>query len=72
MADEPWAHSRWDLRLAQSPGAPETAEFNDPRADFGWLYSYETGLIPCLTQLRPERKLTLVVTPERRVLRWRR
>lgn len=43
MADEPWAHSRWDLRLDQSPDAPDTAEFNDPRADFGWIHSYETG-----------------------------
>ncbi len=43
MADEPWAHSRWDLRLGQSPDAPETAEFNDPRGDFGWIHSYETG-----------------------------
>jgi pyruvate formate lyase activating enzyme len=43
MADEPWATSRWDLRLDQSPQAPETAEFNDPRGDFGWIHSYETG-----------------------------
>ncbi len=43
MADEPWAKNRYDLRLAQSPDAPETAEFNDPRGDFGWIHSYETG-----------------------------
>src|SRR3954452_4753091 len=43
MADETWAHSRYDLRLAQSPGAPDLAEFNDPRGDFGWIHSYETG-----------------------------
>jgi pyruvate formate lyase activating enzyme len=43
MADEPWAHSRYDLQQARSPDAPETATFNDPRADFGWIHSYETG-----------------------------
>src|SRR3954454_2610940 len=43
MADEPWAHSRYDLQQARSPDAPETAEFNDPRGDFGWIHSYETG-----------------------------
>src|SRR5215212_3601472 len=43
MADEPWASSRWELRVSQSPDAPETAEFNDPRGDFGWIHSYETG-----------------------------
>jgi pyruvate formate lyase activating enzyme len=43
MADEPWAHSRYDLRLDQSPDAPETESFSDPRGDFGWIHSYETG-----------------------------
>jgi pyruvate formate lyase activating enzyme len=43
MADEPWAHSRYDLQRARSPDAPETATFNDPRGDFGWIHSYETG-----------------------------
>ena len=43
MADEPWAHSRYDLQQARSPDAPETATFNDPRGDFGWIHSYETG-----------------------------
>lgn len=43
MADEPWAQSRYDLRLEQSPDAPEADEFNDPRGDFGWIHSYETG-----------------------------
>jgi pyruvate formate lyase activating enzyme len=43
MADEPWAHSRYDLQQARSPDAPETDTFNDPRGDFGWIHSYETG-----------------------------
>jgi pyruvate formate lyase activating enzyme len=43
MADEPWANSRYALRQSQSPDAPETARFNDPRGDFGWIHSYETG-----------------------------
>jgi pyruvate formate lyase activating enzyme len=43
MAEEPWANSRHDLRLAQSPDAPDTAEFNDHRGEFGWIHSYETG-----------------------------
>jgi pyruvate formate lyase activating enzyme len=43
MADEPWAHSRYDLQQARSPDAPETADFNDPRGDLGWIHSYETG-----------------------------
>jgi pyruvate formate lyase activating enzyme len=43
MADEPWASNRHELRLEQSPDAPETAEFHDPRGDFGWIHSYETG-----------------------------
>jgi pyruvate formate lyase activating enzyme len=43
MADEPWAHSRYDLQRARSPDAPETATFRDPRGDFGWIHSYETG-----------------------------
>lgn len=42
-ADEPWARSRYELRTRQSPDAPDTAEFNDPRAEFGWIHSYETG-----------------------------
>jgi pyruvate formate lyase activating enzyme len=43
MDGEPWANSRYALRVSQSPDAPETAEFNDPRGDFGWIHSYETG-----------------------------
>ena len=43
MADEPWAHSRYDLQQARSPDAPETDTFNDPRGDVGWIHSYETG-----------------------------
>jgi pyruvate formate lyase activating enzyme len=43
MAEEPWANSRHELRLAQSPDAPDTAEFNDHRGEFGWIHSYETG-----------------------------
>jgi pyruvate formate lyase activating enzyme len=43
MAEEPWANSRHALRLAQSPDAPDTAEFNDHRGEFGWIHSYETG-----------------------------
>jgi pyruvate formate lyase activating enzyme len=43
MADEPWAHSRYALQQARSPDAPETDTFNDPRGDFGWIHSYETG-----------------------------
>jgi len=41
--DEPWANSRYALRVSQSPDAPDTAEFNDPRGDYGWIHSYETG-----------------------------
>ena len=43
MDDEAWAHNRHELRQSQSPDAPETATFNDPRGDFGWIHSYETG-----------------------------
>jgi pyruvate formate lyase activating enzyme len=43
MADEPWAKSRYDLQQARSPDAPDTATFNDPRGDVGWIHSYETG-----------------------------
>lgn len=43
MTNEPWANSRHAMRLSQSPDAPETAEFNDVRGDFGWIHSYETG-----------------------------
>jgi pyruvate formate lyase activating enzyme len=43
MADEPWANTRHALRTEQSPDAPETAKFNDPRGEFGWIHSYETG-----------------------------
>jgi pyruvate formate lyase activating enzyme len=43
MADESWGSNRHELRRSQSPDAPETAEFHDPRGDFGWIHSYETG-----------------------------
>ena len=43
MADESWAHSRYDFQQALSPDAPDTTTFNDPRGDFGWIHSYETG-----------------------------
>ena len=43
MADAPWASDRHALRHAQSPDAPETAQFRDPKGDFGWIHSYETG-----------------------------
>ena len=43
MAEEGWGSNRHDLRRMQSPDAPETAEFQDPRGDFGWIHSYETG-----------------------------
>lgn len=43
MVEEIWAHDRHALSRMQSPDAPETAEYNDPRGDFGWIHSYETG-----------------------------
>jgi pyruvate formate lyase activating enzyme len=43
MATELWATDRHALRQAQSPNAPETAEYRDPKGDFGWIHSYETG-----------------------------
>jgi pyruvate formate lyase activating enzyme len=43
MATEIWATDRHALRRAQSPHAPETAEYRDPKGDFGWIHSYETG-----------------------------
>lgn len=43
MDSEPWANSRHALRVSQSPDAPETAGFNNPKGDFGWIHSYETG-----------------------------
>lgn len=43
MGEETWASDRYTLRRSQSPDAPETAEFQDPRGDFGWIHSYETG-----------------------------
>jgi pyruvate formate lyase activating enzyme len=35
--------SRYDLRFANSPNAPETATFKGEEGTFGWLHSYETG-----------------------------
>jgi pyruvate formate lyase activating enzyme len=35
--------SRYDLRAARSPDAPETATFTGQEGTFGWLHSYETG-----------------------------
>src|SRR5215217_9095739 len=43
MADAPWASDRHALRHAQSPDAPETADYRDTKGDFGWIHSYETG-----------------------------
>jgi pyruvate formate lyase activating enzyme len=35
--------SRYDLRVAKSPEAPETASFKGDETTSGWLHSYETG-----------------------------
>ena len=35
--------SRYDLRVARSPDAPETATFAGQESQFGWIHSYETG-----------------------------
>lgn len=35
--------SRYDLRVAKSPDAPETATFEGQEGQFGWIHSYETG-----------------------------
>lgn len=35
--------SRYDLRVAKSPDAPETAGFEGRQSDIGWIHSYETG-----------------------------
>ena len=35
--------SRYDLRAAKSPDAPETAGFAGQEKSFGWIHSYETG-----------------------------
>src|SRR4029453_8068500 len=43
MIEEPWASDRHALRRSQSPDAPETAEFHDPRGDYGGIHSYEPG-----------------------------
>jgi pyruvate formate lyase activating enzyme len=43
MSEEPWAHDRHALRVAQSPDAPETTDYHDTRGDWGWIHSYETG-----------------------------
>jgi pyruvate formate lyase activating enzyme len=43
MLDESWASNRHALRQSLSPDAPDEAEFNDPRGEFGWVHSYETG-----------------------------
>src|SRR3954465_10451827 len=44
MADEPIeVGSRYDLRTARSPGAPETEGYVGQDATVGWVHSYETG-----------------------------
>ena len=43
MPEAAWATDRHACVSAQSPDAPETAEFRDSRGDFGWIHSYETG-----------------------------
>src|SRR4051794_20221044 len=43
MVEEAWASDRHALRRSQSPDAPETAEFRNPKGDFGWIHSYGTG-----------------------------
>ncbi len=35
--------SRYDLRVAKSPDAPETATFEGQESQVGWIHSYETG-----------------------------
>ncbi|WIM10588.1 MAG: Pyruvate formate-lyase activating enzyme [Enhydrobacter sp.] len=35
--------SRYDLRVAKSPDAPETGTFEGQESQFGWIHSYETG-----------------------------
>jgi pyruvate formate lyase activating enzyme len=35
--------SRFDLRAARSPDAPEVAAFDAAEGRYGWLHSYETG-----------------------------
>jgi pyruvate formate lyase activating enzyme len=35
--------SRYDLRVAKSPDAPETGNFEGKEKNFGWIHSYETG-----------------------------
>jgi pyruvate formate lyase activating enzyme len=35
--------SRYDLRSARSPDAPDTADYEKLAATFGWVHSYETG-----------------------------
>ena len=35
--------SRYDLRGGRSPDAPETADYAEAEAGFGWVHSYETG-----------------------------
>ena len=35
--------SRYDLRAARSPDAPDTAAYEGRDAAFGWVHSYETG-----------------------------
>src|SRR5436190_13232369 len=37
------AGSRYDLRAARSPAAPDTAGFEGRDETFGWVHSYETG-----------------------------
>src|SRR6188472_3135813 len=35
--------SRYDLRTARSPDAPETAGYEGRESTVGWVHSYETG-----------------------------
>jgi pyruvate formate lyase activating enzyme len=35
--------SRYDLRAAKSPDAPDTTGFEGEERNFGWIHSYETG-----------------------------
>jgi pyruvate formate lyase activating enzyme len=38
-----WVSDRYALSQAHSPDAPETAAYQNPKGDFGWIHSYETG-----------------------------
>ncbi|MBS7740315.1 MAG: pyruvate formate lyase-activating protein [Chelatococcus sp.] len=43
MLGEPWATSRYDLRVSQSPDAPDVDQLDDSSGGYGWVHSYETG-----------------------------